>query len=118
MRKCNMSDLKKLQDAILAFTDERDWDQFHTPKDLVLGLLIEAGELAEHVLYDRTDKTYVDAHREDIEDEFADTFHYLLLIADKYNIDIPKACEKKMEKTKKKYPVEKAKGNPNKYTEL
>lgn len=113
-----MNDIQKLQDGILNFRNERDWKKFHTKKDLIMALMIESSELAEHALWDRTNSEYTKKHKENIEDEFADVMHYLLLIADAYDIDIVEACERKLEKTKLKYPVGKSKGNTIKHTLL
>lgn len=113
-----MSDIQELQNAIIAFRDERDWKQFHSKKDLILGLIIEASELAEHAIWDRANETYEADHRENIEDEFADIMHLLLLIGDAYNIDITLACKTKLAKTRLKYPIEKSKGRATKHTEL
>lgn len=113
-----MSDIQKLTDAIIQFRDERDWEKFHTAKDLLLSMMIEAGELGEHIIYDRSNKEYQETHKDIIADEFADTFHMMLLLAYQLDIDIINACEKKLEKTKLKYPIEECKGITTKYSKL
>ncbi len=113
-----MSDIQKLTNAIITFNQERDWIKFLTPKDLLLGILIEAGELGEHLIWDRSNPDYLQSNKKIIEDEFADTFHYMLLLADILDIDIPHACKQKLKKTAIKYPIEKSKGHTTKYSQL
>jgi len=109
-----MSDLKNLQKALLDFRDERDWAQFHNAKDLALALSIEAAELNELFLWKKPE----DANIEKIKDELADVFGYVLLLADKYNLDLIEIMTRKIQKNAEKYPVDKAKGNAKKYNEL
>lgn len=106
--------------AILQFRDERDWKQFHTPKDMVMGLTAEAAELLELFLWRSGSELdeYLEKRREDVSDELADVLFWVLLIAHDLHIDLPDALNKKLEKTKKKYPIEKAKGRAAKYNEL
>ena len=113
-----MKQLEELTKGILDFNKERDWIKFFTPKDLLLAMIIEAGELGEHLVWDRSKKEYFDKHREIIEDEFADTFNYILLLANELNIDIEAACKRKLEKNKAKYSIEKSKGHTTKHSEL
>lgn len=101
-------------DQLKQFRDERDWKQFHNPKDLALAISIEANELLEAFLW----KSPEDANIEMIEEELADVFAYALLLADKYKFDVSQIVLNKIEKNAKKYPVNKAKGTANKYTEL
>ena len=115
-----MSDINRLKDKLIEFRDERDWKQFHNPKDLSQAISIEASELLEHFLW----ISQVDSHKvvqdnkEDIADEMADIFSYLLSLSDVTGIDLEKALLNKIEKNKKKYPVEKAKGTAKKYNKL
>jgi NTP pyrophosphatase (non-canonical NTP hydrolase) len=115
-----MSDIEKLTELVNKFRDERDWRQFHNPKDLAIGLSIEASEFLEHFLWmkreELTDRT--EERREELSDELADVFYYTLMIAHDLDIDLAEALRKKIKKTEKKYPVNKAKGNRKKYTEL
>lgn len=101
---------------------ERDWEKFHTPKNLAIAAAIEASELVEvfQWLTDEESKAVSeDAKKmECISDELADVLFYLLRIADKLNIDVEAAILNKMEKSKAKYPVEKSKGRATKYDEL
>jgi len=115
-----MSEIKKLTEKINQFNAERDWDQFHAPKDLALSLVLEAAEVLEHFQWKTNEEfaVYLKTHKEDIADELGDVMNYLLQLADAMDIDIMDASRKKMEKNAKKYPVEKAKGSAKKYTEL
>lgn len=109
-----MSDLKELQEAIVKFTQERDWDQFHNGKDLALALSIEASELNEAFLW----KDAKDVKIEKVKEELADIFNYAILIADKYNLDIKQIVMDKLKRNGEKYPVDKAYGSAKKYNEL
>ncbi|WP_431193949.1 nucleotide pyrophosphohydrolase [Comamonas trifloxystrobinivorans] len=96
------------------FRDERNWQQFHNPKDLALALSIEASELLEAFLW----KAPEAANPEKVKEELADVLAYALLLSDAYNFDIEKIVLEKIEKNAEKYPVDKAKGNAKKYNEL
>ena len=109
-----MSDLEELREAIVQFTQERDWDQFHNGKDLALALSIEAAELNEAFLWKDASKVNV----EKVKEELADIFNYAILIADKYDLDIRQIVLDKLKKNAEKYPVEKAYGSAKKYNEL
>lgn len=115
-----MSDIKKITEAINAFRDERDWRQFHNPKDMALSLTLEATELLEHFQWKNGDvlDQYIADNKEDIADELADVLYWTAILADDLDVDLMKAFERKMEKTRAKYPVEKAKGTSKKYTDL
>lgn len=109
-----MSDLEELRKAIVKFTQERDWDQFHNGKDLALALSIEASELNEAFLWKDANDVNVDK----VKEELADIFNYAILIADKYNLDIKQIVLEKLAKNAQKYPVDKAYGSAKKYNEL
>lgn len=109
-----MSDLEELRKAIVQFTQERDWDQFHNGKDLALALSIEASELNEAFLW----KEAKDVNVEKVKEELADIFNYAILIADKYDLDIRQIVLDKLRRNAEKYPVEKAYGSAKKYNEL
>lgn len=109
-----MSDIEELRQAIVKFTQERDWDQFHNGKDLALALSIEASELNEAFLWKEAKDVNVDKVRE----ELADIFNYAILIADKYNLDIKQIVLDKLRRNAEKYPVDKAYGSAKKYNEL
>ena len=109
-----MSDLKDLTSALLKFRDERDWAQFHNPKDLALALNIEAGELLETFLW----KSSEQADIERVKEELADVLAFALLLAERYNFDVKQIVLEKIAKNALKYPVAKSKGSAKKYTEL
>lgn len=116
-----MSDLQQLTQAIIKFRDDRDWKQFHKPKDMVISLMLEAAEVAELFQWKTEEEMAAmksGAGQEDLADELSDVLAYLLQIAHDFNIDLKSAFLRKLEKSAKKYPIEKAKGNARKYTEL
>ncbi|SHK83318.1 NTP pyrophosphatase, house-cleaning of non-canonical NTPs [Marinobacter antarcticus] len=96
------------------FRDDRDWKQFHNPKDLALALSIESSELLEAFLW----KSAEDADIEKVKEELADVFAFAFLMADACDLDVKQIVMEKIEKNEKKYPVEKARGTAKKYTEL
>jgi NTP pyrophosphatase (non-canonical NTP hydrolase) len=108
------SDLKELSEKVLKFTQDRDWDQFHNPKDLAIAISIEASELLEAFLW----KKPKEAKSEKIKEELADIINYAILLADKCNLDIYKIVSEKLQINSEKYPIEKAKGTAKKYNEL
>ena len=114
--------LAEIKSRVLAFAHERDWEQFHTPKNLSMALAAEAGELMEHFLWatPEASRTIVQdaAMRRKIEEELADVVIYALEFANMTGIDVAAAIEAKMAANAAKYPVEKAKGRSAKYTEL
>jgi len=109
-----------LRSQIFAFRDERDWDQFHQPKELAIALSIEAGELLEHFLWKNPAEVEerIANKKEEISDELADVAVYLIELADKVGVDLTDAIQRKMAKNALKYPVEKARGSNKKYSEL
>jgi NTP pyrophosphatase (non-canonical NTP hydrolase) len=109
-----MNNWKDLQKALVAFRDERDWAQFHNPKDLALALSIEAAELNELFLWKQSNEVNV----EKVKEELADVLAYALLIVDKYNLDVNEIVLNKIKKNAEKYPVDKSKGSSKKYNEL
>ena len=116
-----MSDaLQALQKALREFARERDWEQFHTPKNLATALSVEAAELLEHFqwLTDEQSRTLDDAKRTAVGEELADVLLYLLLLADKLDIDPLQAAERKLRLNADKYPADRARGRSDKYTEL
>jgi len=117
--KKNISELKEI---VKDFCDDRDWDQFHNVKDLSLALSIEVSELLELFRWktnDELDEFFKDEFkREKFEDELSDVFYFVLRIAQKNDVDLSEAFERKMKKNCIKYPIQKAKGSNKKYTEL
>jgi NTP pyrophosphatase (non-canonical NTP hydrolase) len=108
------ADISEITQALLKFRDERNWSQFHNAKDLALALSIEAAELNELFLW----KAAEEADSEKLKDELADIFSFAFLLADKYRFDVKQIVLEKIEKNAARYPVTKAKDNPNKYTDL
>lgn len=109
-----MTDIKNLTEKLIDFRDQRDWAQFHNPKDLAVALNIEAGELLETFLWKKAE----DADIEKVKEELADVIAYALLLADKYKFDVVDIVTAKIIENEKKYPVNKAKGTAKKYNEL
>ena len=117
------TNVRKLKDALRKFRDDRDWAQFHDPKNLAEAISIEAAELQEHFLW--KDKEEVirqlreDARfREEVGEELADVFIFCMNFANAADMDVSSLILDKVEKSSKKYPVEKSKGKATKYTEL
>lgn len=100
--------------SLLAFRNDRDWAQFHNPKDLAIALSIESGELLEAFLWKKAE----DADIEQVKEELADVFAYALLLAHHYELNIDEIVSDKIKMNELKYPVEKAKGTAKKYDEL
>lgn len=118
----NRTSLAELKSRILAFARERDWEQFHAPKNLSMALAAEAGELMEHFLWSTPESSRAivadPAKRQRIEEELADVVIYALEFANIAQIDVAAAIEAKMAANATKYPVEKARGRSDKYTDL
>ena len=112
--------IQDLQKKVIAFRDERNWKQFHNPKDSAIALNLEATEVMVHFLWksEKEMKEYVEKNKEAIGEELADTLYWVLLMSNDLNIDIEEAFTKKLVINEKKYPVRKSRGKHNKYTEL
>lgn len=121
-KKPNSLDLNKIQEYSQKFVEAREWDQYHTPKNLATGLAIEAAELMEifQWLTDKQSFKFLEDPEklEQISDELADVFHYLIRISTVLKIDLNQAFWNKMKKNEEKYPVALSKGKTEKYTEL
>lgn len=114
--------IKELKDRVQKFCEERDWDQFHNPKEISIGIIAEAVELTEHFRW-CSEKECIEMFKdpkkkEEISDELSDTFYWVLRFAQKYNIDLSNGFNSKMKKNAAKYPISKAKGSKKKYDEL
>lgn len=117
MNYMNQADLDNLVARIKKFNLERDWSQFHDPKNLALSLQLEASEVLE--LFQWTKDNQIAKDKEDsVGDELADVLYWTMMLANHYDIDLIEALGRKMDKNEQKYPVEKAKGKSTKYTEL
>ncbi|RCL37073.1 MAG: nucleotide pyrophosphohydrolase [Puniceicoccaceae bacterium] len=114
--------LQEIKDRVLAFAKERDWEQFHAPKNLSMAIAAEAAELMEHFLWQTPEASRCDMEAEKlrakVEEELADVFIFAIEFANMTGIDIAKIIDAKMKRNAEKYPVEKAKGRSDKYTEL
>ena len=102
---------------VLKFRDDRDWKQFHTPKDLAISMNLEAAELLEVFQWSGTDLE-CPGNRDKLREELADVLSYCILMADVCGLDLDEIMNEKVSKNEAKYPVEKARGNAAKYTEL
>lgn len=109
-----MGEIKEITEELLKFRNERDWEQFHNPKDLALAINIEAGELLELFLW----KEPENADKVKVKKELADIFAYAFLLSNKYGFDVKDIVYDKIKENGEKYPVNKAKGNAKKYNEL
>jgi dCTP diphosphatase len=112
--------LVDLRDALRVFAAERDWDQFHSPRNLAAALAVEAAELLEPFqwLTDEQSRELSTEARAAVEQEMADVLLYLVRLADKLGVDLEQAARTKMALNAEKYPVEKARGSRRKYDEL
>jgi len=110
--------LQALRTRINHFVAERDWSQFHTPKNLAMAMIVEAAELVEQFQWDTPQQSQqlTPEKREAVSHELADTFVYLLRIAEVLEIDLIEAANQKIDLNAKKYPVDKARGSNAKYT--
>lgn len=109
-----MKESEEIIEALLKFRNERDWEQFHNPKDLALAISIESAELLELFLWKKAE----DVNIEKVKEELADIFSFSFLLAEKYGFDVKEIVLEKIKKNAEKYPVDKAKGSAKKYNEL
>jgi NTP pyrophosphatase (non-canonical NTP hydrolase) len=112
-------ELAVLRDALREFAEERDWDQFHSPKNLASALAIEAAELLEPFqwLTDEQSKNLTPAQFSAVREEMADVLLYLIRLADKLDVDLVQSAQQKIEINARKYPVATSRGSNKKYTE-
>lgn len=112
--------LDQIRDRLRAFVAERDWDQFHNPKNLAMAMVVEAGELMEHFQWLTPEQAEtLDAHtRAEVELEVADVLLFLLRLCDRLDIDPLQAAQRKLALNAQKYPVERARGRATKYDKL
>ena len=104
--------MEEVKEAVIKFTKDRDWDQFHSPANLAKSIVIESGELLECFQWDEN------FDKQKVCKELADVVNYAILLADKLNVKIEDIVMAKLEENSKKYPIDKSKGNSKKYTEL
>jgi NTP pyrophosphatase (non-canonical NTP hydrolase) len=114
-----MESLIELRDCLRRFAGDRDWNQFHSPKNIAMALSVEVAELLEHFQWMTEEESRnLDAKTKAmVADEIADVQNYLVRLADKLDIDILEAAEVKFAKNEKKYPADKVRGSSKKYTE-
>ncbi len=112
--------LEPLREQLRRFAAARDWEQFHSPKNLAAALIVEAGELLEHFqwLTEAQSRSLAEERKREVELEMADVLVYLVRLADQLGIDLMAAARRKMALNEAKYPVELARGQAKKYTEL
>ncbi len=112
--------LNELREALRRFATERDWDQFHSPKNLAIALSVEASELLEHFQWapDTDSGELTPEKRAKVTEELADVLLYLIRLADKLGVDLPNAAIEKMKTNAAKYPIDKSRGSSKKYTDL
>lgn len=112
-------DIKKLTEELRKFTKDRDWDQFHSPKNLSMALSVEASELVEKFQWLTEQQSYElsDKKKKEVEEEIGDILIYLVRIADQLDMDLIKAATQKLKQNAEKYPPEKVKGSSKKYSE-
>lgn len=115
-------DVEKLDQEIETFISERDWDKFHSVKNLSMALSVECSELLEIFQWmSEEDSNEIQKNpkiQTQVEDELADIFYFLTRLVNKTGIDLEAAVERKLQKNREKYPVDKARGNSKKYNEL
>lgn len=112
--------METLKKQLRAFAKDRDWDQFHSPKNLVMALSVEVSEIVEHFqwLTEQQSFNLSDNKLDQVKEEIADVFIYLLRLSDKLGVDVLQEARKKLLINEKKYPIEKSKGNAKKYNEF
>ncbi len=113
------SDLLTLRDNLRAFAEARDWDQFHSPKNLSMALMVEAAELMEHFqwLTEAQSSELAPGNKQAIGEELADILLYLVRLSDRLDIDLLDAALRKLEKNAAKYPAEQVRGSARKYSD-
>jgi NTP pyrophosphatase (non-canonical NTP hydrolase) len=116
----NPHGLSQLRDALRQFAAARDWDQFHSPKNLAAALSVEAAELLEifQWLTEEESRNLPPAELAKVRDEMADVLNYLVRLADKLDVNLLEAARDKVKRNAEKYPVEKSRGSARKYSEL
>ena len=116
-----MSDIKEITEALIKFRNERDWEQFHNPKNLATALSVEASELLEIFQWSNDgglNEINDPKKREEIEKEIADIFNYLIKLVDILDMDLEKVALDKIKENAEKYPIESSKGKSVKYTDF
>ena len=112
--------LRELKNIVKKFCEDRDWDKYHNPKDLAIGIITEASELLEHFRSksEKDIEQILESRKEEVSEELADVLYFILRLAQMHDIDLATELEKKLRKYELKYPIEKSKGSNKKYTDL
>ena len=120
MKPARPTTLFELRDRLRRFSAERDWDQYHSPKNLASALIVETAELLERFqwLTEHESKSLPPGELSKVREEMGDVLIYLVRLADKLDIDLLEAAREKIEQNASKYPADKARGNSRKYSEL
>jgi NTP pyrophosphatase (non-canonical NTP hydrolase) len=120
MSEARLESIQQLRDALRAFAAERDWDQFHSPKNLSMALTVEAGELQEHFqwLSEQASSALAGEELAAVGAEMADVFIYLVRLADKLGVDLLQAAAAKLEVNGRRYPADKVRGSARKYRDF
>lgn len=115
-----MNSIEELQRLVTEFRDARDWKQFHNGKDMAISLVLEASEFLEHYQWKSESEAteHLAKNKAEVADELVDVLYWVLLLANDLDIDVSKQFKAKLKKNSAKYPIEAAKGNHKKYTEL
>ncbi|MGA2664194.1 MAG: nucleotide pyrophosphohydrolase [Nitrososphaerales archaeon] len=118
----SVTTIRELKQVVKDFSDARDWDRFHGAKDLAIGMVTEASELLQEFRF-KSDEEVEGLFRDSLKaemigDEIADTLYFILRISQRYNLDLTRELQRKMEKNAVNYPVEKSRGSNKKYGEL
>jgi len=113
--------INDLKEKIKKFCEDREWNQYHNAKELIIGIVTEASELLQHFRF-KSEKQADEMlqnplKRNEITEEMADVLYFLIRLSERYNIDLTTELNRKMQKNEKRYPIEKAKGSNKKYTE-
>jgi len=115
------TNINELKEKVRLFCEERDWDQYHNPKDLAIGIITESSELLEHFRFksqkEITEMFKNKEKRKEISEEMADILYFLVRLAQKYDVDLTTELSEKMKKNEKRYPIHKARGSNKKYSE-
>lgn len=116
----NKTTIQDLKEKVKKFCEDRDWDKYHNPKDLAIGIITEASELLEHFRFKSEEdiKQILKSKKHEISEELADVLYFVLRLAQKYDIDLATELGKKLRKNKLKYPIRKSKGSNKKYNEI
>ena len=110
--------IRKAQKIHDNFVKERDWEQFHSPKNIAMALSVEVSELMENFLWKTDQESFLLGNKQNVKDEIADVFCYLIRLADLLDVDIETEFLQKMEKNRQNYPIDLIKGKVIKHTEL